>query len=77
MKPVLRLVENGEWQEQIGGGQRSFHGSDTRPPIPPEMENRPDAAELRTFMLNFSKIECAEDRQLVLDAVRRAAESEA
>ena len=44
--------------------------------LPPDMENRPNAAELRAFIRNFHKIDKPADRQAVMDAVFQAAAGE-
>ena len=45
-------------------------------PLPPEMENRPGAAELRGFVRIFQSIENSDDRRAIMDAVYAAADTE-
>lgn len=72
MKPVLRVVEGKS--EVIP--EQEFPAAGGAYPLPPEMEGRADAAELRAFMLNFQRIENPDDRRQIVDAVRRAAQGE-
>jgi len=74
MKPILRTPRNADWQEI----PKTESPGETRPiekrrhPLPPGMENRPDAAELRAFILHFQRIKSPEGRRAVMNAVTAA-----
>lgn len=50
---------------------RQWHG-DVDAQLPPEMDNRPDARELRDFMRAFLAIDDPADRQRIIEAVESA-----
>lgn len=70
MKPMLRTIR-GEDQVRLLAEHIDDKYALRRPP---EMENRPDAAELRAFIRNFRRIDSSEDRRAVMEAVLQAAE---
>ncbi|NQV44862.1 MAG: hypothetical protein HQ501_08165 [Rhodospirillales bacterium] len=70
MKPMLRTIRV---EDQARLLAEHIDAKDA-PRLPPEMENRPDAAELRAFIRNFRRIGSAEDRRAVMDAVMQEAD---
>ncbi len=74
MKPLLRTIKNAN-RPNPSVDEINSTGT-VRYPLPPEMENRPDAAELRAFMQNFQKIGNSDDRHMVMTAVHTAAAGE-
>lgn len=74
MKPLLHLVGD---HDCANASRIDAPIAETgRPLLPLEMENRADARELRAFMNSFQRIRNSDDRQKIMDAVRRAAECE-
>ncbi len=77
MKPMLRTIKD---TGRLMPSVPSMEGIDPTKgggyALPPEMANRPDAAELRAFMQNFQKIGNPDDRRMVMEAVHTAAASE-
>jgi len=74
MKPVLCTIKP-EGQGRLPNGVSRSDGETARG-LPPEMEGRPDAAELRSFILTFHSIDNAEDRRAIMEAVFLAATGE-
>ncbi len=74
MKPMLRTIKNTDRKQPFATVTKTVGNGGYS--LPPEMQNRPDAAELRAFIKNFRKIGNADDRRSVMDAVCAAADSE-
>ncbi len=78
MKPMFRTVTVPDKIQELAettvdngdsGGNSGF-------PLPPEMQSRPDAAEIRQFLSNYQKIPDPEGRRMIMNAVLQAIEED-